>query len=435
MMQARHHISTTRCTSRRPGVAAARLLLAAVVAQVGPTAAWAARSRVGPGRTFTSLEAAVNGHTYGPGDTLELDAGTFNVAEMLRPLGSGALGQPIVVRGAGMGRTVVSGAPRTNSKALGDVEQSNRFWTVEDMTVSGMRGAQTNARGFFLVGCEDVVVQRCEVTDCWNGFMSAGAARRVTVQFCDVHHNGGLQGPAHNMYMNAGWDFVIQHNWIHDSEYGICYKDRTHNLRLQYNRIENGNIQGYEISLAGDASSDQGDALLLGNLIIKSPGSAQQTHLVRFEDGRTGTLTMIHNTVVGQPRNVMVSSIAARTTLRNNILYGGGTVFSGGALEGSNNWIGTSQSVPAGLTGSVRGAAPGFINATAGDYRLAAGSMCIDAGDAAVAPRPTEEWRTLPGTDVRRTVGRAPDIGAFESPAGTSAAHPVSWGAFKMSYR
>lgn len=400
----------------------------------GAADAQAARFRVGAGRTFTTLEAAINGRTYGPGDSIVLDAGTFQPAAMLRPLGSGASGRPIVVRGAGAGLTTVSGAGLTNSKALWDVEQNNAWWVFEDLTVSGMRGAQTNARGFFLVGCADVVVQRCEVTDCWNGFMSASGATRVTVQYCNVHHNGGLQGPAHNFYMSGGSDFLIQYNWIHDAQYGTCYKDRTHNLRLQYNRIENAAIEGYEVSLAGDGSGDQGETLLLGNLIVKSSSSAQQTHFVRFEDGRGGTLRMVHNTLVGQNRNVLVSSIASRNILDNNVFFGGANVCSGPAVEGHNNWVGTGRDVT-GFVGSLHTAAPGFSNAGAGDFRLGRGSACIDAADPDVTPRPTAQWNSASAADPRAVLGRAPDVGAFEAPFGPTALRELTWSAVKSQYR
>ena len=410
------------------------LLITALGSIAIPSEGDAARVRIGPGRTYPTLEAAVNGRTYGPGDSLEMDAGRFAVTAMLRPLGSGVPGRPIVVRGAGMGRTIVSGEALNDTKALWDVEQGNAWWVFEDMTVSGMRGAQTNARGFFLVGCQDVVVQRCEVTDCWNGFMSGGDARRVTVQHCDVHHNGGVVGPAHNFYMNSGRDFVIQYNWIHDSEHGICYKDRTHNLQLLYNRIERGTIQGYEISLAGDGSGDQGQALLLGNLLVKDAGSSQQTHFVRFEDGRTGTLLMIHNTLVGQPRNVMVSSIASSTILHNNIFDGGATTFSGGPVQGTHNWMTTGHSV-AGLVRTITGATPRYVNAAGGDYQLAAGSACIDAAEAAVSPRPIAQWRRLLDPEVRVVRGRGPDIGAFEAPWAATSVDQATWSRIKARYR
>ena len=423
-----HSLQSIPRTGVRTAVIAAILVAAA--------GAEAARVGVGPGRTYATIEAAINGRTYAPGDTIQLDAGRFETTAMLRPLGSGAAGRPIVVRGAGMGHTIVSGARLGNHKALWDLEQNNAWWVFEDMTVSGMRGAQTNARGFFLVGCRDVLIQRCEVTDCWNGFMSAGNAERVTVQYCDVHHCGGLQGPAHNFYMNSGRDFVIRHNWIHDAQYGICYKDRTHGLKLLYNRIENAAIEGYEVSLAGDGSGDQGEALLVGNIVVKSPSSAQQTHFVRFEDGRGGTLRMLYNTLVGQPRNVLVSSQASQNILANNIFYGGATVFAGtGGASGSHNWMGSGRDV-AGLTASVRGAAPGFANANAGDYRLGQGSACIDGASAAAAAPPEVQFAPPHAAAPRSVQGRAPDIGALET-GGSSAttAVPTTWGGFKVQYR
>ncbi|MFQ5600117.1 MAG: hypothetical protein ACE5G2_06145, partial [Candidatus Krumholzibacteriia bacterium] len=146
------HIPQTIDTGRIVTRIAATIL--ALLILVWPEGARAARVVVGPGGDYSTLEGAINGNTYSPGDIIQLQPGEFDVGVMLKPLGSGVAGAPIVVRGAGIGQTIVSGAALSNSKALWDVEQGNRWWVFEDMTVSGMRGAQTNARGFFLVGCE-----------------------------------------------------------------------------------------------------------------------------------------------------------------------------------------------------------------------------------------------------------------------------------------
>jgi hypothetical protein len=235
--------------------------------------------------------------------------------------------------------------------------------------------------------------------------------------------------------MSGGRDFVIRHNWIHDAQYGTCYKDRTHGLRLLYNRIENAAIEGYEVSLAGDGSGDQGETLLEGNILVKSAGSAQQTHFVRFEDGRGGTLRMQYNTLVGQPRNVLVSSLASSNVFANNIFYGGATVFGGaGAVSGSHNWVGSGRDV-GGLTASVRTATPGFANAGGGDYRLGAGSACIDAASAAAASPPSVQWAPPHDAAPRAVQGRAPDVGALESAGGTTAVLPTTWTGLKVQYR
>jgi hypothetical protein len=80
--------------------------------------------------------------------------------------------------------------------------------------------------------------------------------------------------------------------------------------------------------------------------------------------------------------------------------------------------------LPAGLTASVAGEAPGFVDPEAGDFHLRANSLCRGAGvsdprsrDATgslVRTLPTHESRRRrPGATERRNVGKL-DIGAFE---------------------
>jgi hypothetical protein len=87
------------------------------------------------------------------------------------------------------------------------------------------------------------------------------------------------------------------------------------------------------------------------------------------------------------------------------------------------------------LTATIQSAAPGFVGAAAGDYQLARGSVCIDAADGSIAPRPVVQWRPLPGSDPRATHGSAPDIGAFESTQGGTPVQPLSWSGLKARYR
>jgi hypothetical protein len=280
-----------------------------------------------------------------------------------------------------------------------------------------------------------VVLQRIEVKNCWNGIMSACGAKRVTLQYSNIHHCGGLQGPAHNIYMNSGEDFLIQHNWLHDAQYGMCYKDRTHNLTFRYNWVENAAIEGYEISLAGDGSADQGETLFLGNVFIKSPSSSQQSHFIRFENGRVGTFRLVHNTIVAQPNNVVVSSIASTTTLENNIVLGGRSLWSSGTWAGGSNWLDRGLELPSGLVASVRGTHPGFSSAKNADFNLVAGSECIDAGAVASATA-VYQWGGFGLPLPRSTAGSAPDLGAFEYRGGTGTlVLPTTWSAFKTFFR
>jgi len=68
---------------------------------------------------------------------------------------------------------------------------------------------------------------------------------------------------------------------------------------------------------------------------------------------------------------------------------------------------------------SILGTAPGFVNAAADDYHLAAGSSCIDAaGSLAAACSPnyllTRQLVQYKSSIARPIVGSALDIGAFE---------------------
>lgn len=395
--------------------------LAFALLALGPAAAGARTVRAGVGGDYPTLQAAINGPTYGAGDTIVVLPGTHTINSMLQPRGSGVAGSPIVVRGLGSPRPIVSGAALSNHKALWDIEQNNAWWVFENLVVRDMRGAQTNARGFFLVGCSDIVIQNCEVTNCWNGFMTGTGATRVTIQFCDIHDNGGLEGPAHNIYLSSGSDHVVQHNWIHDAHYGLCFKDRTRNLKLLYNWIENADSGGYEISLAGQGSLDRGEALVLGNVVIKSPTSAQKTHFVRFEDGRVGSLVLVNNTLMAQSSNIVVYSMATRTELRNNIFLGGKTLFSrdtsSRVLVGSNNWASSSLPIPAELSSTITGTSPGFVAAAGGDLRPADGSPCLDAGLNA-SPLPVWQYAATASRQARTLAGAGIDIGAFEAGLG-----------------
>jgi hypothetical protein len=145
-----------------------------------------------------------------------------------------------------------------------------------------------------------------------------------------------------------------------------------------------------------------------------------------------GTLALIHNTLVTrEPEDLFFFSHPSATTellLFNNLFSGPGrTLFQwngSGRIQGAGNFFPSGLAVPAGITRSIAGAAPGFVDAQAGDFRLRADSPCRDAGVG--DPRYRNEAgslvrilpdhqprRRLPGATERRAVGK-PDVGAFE---------------------
>src|SRR5262249_21289242 len=86
-----------------------------------------------------------------------------------------------------------------------------------------------------------------------------------------------------------------------------------------------------------------------------------------------------------------------------------------GTVIGANNWIQTNATAGP-LTNSIQSASPGFRNAAAKDYTLAAGSPCIGAANGSVYGLPGKEYYQNEITKCQwRIRPSARDIGAFES--------------------
>ena len=86
------------------------------------------------------------------------------------------------------------------------------------------------------------------------------------------------------------------------------------------------------------------------------------------------------------------------------------------ALDFASDFSGTPDGITPvsdGVNGNKVGAySPGFVNAAAGDYTLAAGSVCIDAGVSASWMTAATDLRNSP--KIPRVIGAAPDIGCYE---------------------
>jgi hypothetical protein len=113
--------------------------------------------------------------------------------------------------------------------------------------------------------------------------------------------------------------------------------------------------------------------------------------------------------------------------ISDNVIYGTTVPYyiedsPAGSASGVNNWM-PLNAKPGVLSNSVQSASPGFLNPTAEDYHLAAGSACIGAANAAVYGLPGREYYYNEVTNLMwRPRAAARDIGAFES---TSTNSPV----------
>ncbi|MCU0231188.1 MAG: right-handed parallel beta-helix repeat-containing protein [Acidobacteria bacterium] len=344
-----------------------------------------------------------------------------------------------------------------------------RWIVIEGLDVRGARppygfsndaGAASsyaaNAAPIYVEKAEHLVIRYCELHDGGNGLFVASSgttvSRDILIEGNYIHDNGNQASAyEHNSY-TAAIGIVFQYNRYGPPTPGAAgngLKDRSAGLVVRYNWIEGGNRQ-LDLVDAEDSSLIESDPAysathVYGNLLIEPEGAGNR-QIVHYggDSGnaggyRKGTLFFHNNTIVSRrpDRTTLfrLSTNDERADARNNVVYtatAAGTSLSlvdvSGVLDWSHNWAkpgwrlsfdGAPQAVLHDDGTTVAGAAPGFLDETADDFRLRHDSACRDAGralDPALLPdhAPTRHYRAHRASDPRRTEG-ALDIGAYES--------------------
>ena len=309
-----------------------------------------------------------------------------------------------------------------------------------------------NAAAIYVEKAEHLTIRNCVLRDCGNGlFIGSGNAavtRDVLVEGNYILDNGNLDSMyEHNSYTEA-LDIVFQFNRygrLREGARGNNLKDRSAGLVVRYNWIEGGNRQ-LDLVDAGAApilsSPRYRAAQVYGNILIEPPdeGNRQIVHYGGDsglpENFRKGTLFFHHNTIVSTRTDrttlFRLSTNEEHCEARNNIFHvpaGGRTlslVDSSGVLRLSRNWtkpgwvatFGTLEGAIEDDGTGIAGESPGFLGEGEQDFRLAAGSPCVDAAGA--LPEAVVPDHAVTGQYVKHQRGEArpddgrPDIGAFE---------------------
>jgi parallel beta-helix repeat protein len=211
---------------------------------------------------------------------------------------------------------------------------------------------------------------------------------------CRVH---GAEPGAYGFYIKAQ-NMLIEGNEIYNNGgYGIHLYASGHND--VNNNIVRNNI------IYGNGFSDGPRGLSVGAVIIASGNNNQFYNNIVYSNTGTavsvaytngGTNNQIYNnTVYGNTGiGIEINTSAPQTVVRNNIVYGNGNVIV--------DWGATGTVQSSNLTTN-----PQFVNASAHDFSLQAGSQAIDAGVAISAV-------TTDIQGVARPKGTSYDIGAYE---------------------
>jgi hypothetical protein len=434
---------------------------------------------VGPGQRFERIRD-VPWEDLGPGDVVEIHYRATPYKEKIIIATAGTAAAPITVRGvpdASGKLPIIDGAnalTRTTFESWNEERGVIKVGgtdvplgppaniVIESLDVTGALpgtpfrdslGQQIeylyNAAAIYVDEGASVTIRGCTMRDSGNGLYVNAQASHVLVEKNEFKDNGIPGSPTNHHAYTEAEGIVFQFNRFgpfRPGSLGNGIEDRSTAPVIRYNWIEGGN---HQIALFESdvffADPGFGVAYVYGNVLIE-PDAGGGAVSVAWGGGngvtnfyRKGTLYFHHNTVL--------SARSDQTTIfdlptndesvyaRNNIfatIAPGSTLSIGttaGVHELSNNFVedGHVQSHGAftGMvqeTGTVGGAAPGFVNENQRDVHLTRESPCVDKGivlpsDMPAEYQPTQQYVDPRSGEARPTMG-APDLGAYENPLG-----------------
>ena len=461
-------------------------LLSCVLGLLAVHSASATTYAVGPGMPYAA-PGDVPWEALAPGDSVRIHWRAAPYLDKWVICRAGTQAQPIVVHGVPDPATgalpVIDGKNATTRSAL-------NFWSegrgvikigganvppdtqpawivVENLEVRGARTPNTftgrsgvtaysaNAAAIFVEKGDHVTIRNCRLHDSGNGFFCASQTSELLVERCHIHGNGNVGSIyEHNNYTEAK-GVMFQFNRFGPllaGAGGNNLKDRSAGCVIRYNWIEGGNrqldlVESDYAELTGDPRYHE--TFVYGNVLLETSddGNSQVVHYGGDGGGtagyRKGTLHFYANTVVsrrtGNTTLVRLSTGDESADVRDNVLFvtAAGNRLAlldqSGTLVANRNWMKTgwvkshSGGTPSVTdAGQLLGADPGFANQAGNDFRLVAGSPCVDqavALDPACVPDhvPAYEF-AAPAGGVGRLGDETMDVGAFElaSPVGVA---------------
>jgi hypothetical protein len=328
---------------------------------VHPDALAASVLRVGP-QELLKLPSEAARHAR-DGDTVQIQAGIYE--------GDAAVWTQtgLTIQGVGGMAHLRANGANAQGKAIWVIQGANTV--VENIEFSGATVPDRNGAGIRQEG-PGLVVRRCYFHHNENGILGGSNPNSdVVIEHSEFAYNGFGDGQSHNLYIGAVGSFTLRYSYSHHAVVGHEVKSRALKNYIMYNRImdEADGRSSYAIDLPNGGLS-----FVIGNAIQQGPANQNRTVVSYGAEGLPyplNALFFINNTVVnddpaGVGRFIYVQAFLGPVKIINNIFSGPGVVLTGTSTAELRN----NMHLPA----------TDFVNPSAFDYRLKAGSAAIDHG-------------------------------------------------------
>ncbi len=349
--------------------------------------------RVGPAQRYKMPSQAAE--IAGDGAIIEIDAGVYEGDVCVWRQND------LTIRGVGGYAHLKADGRSAEQKAIWVIKGRN--CTVENIELSGAAIPDRNGAGIRIEG-PGLTIRRCYFHDNEMGVLGGGGESNIVIEFSEFARCGHGDGYSHNIYIGHAKSLTVQYCYSHHARIGHNLKSRAHNNYILYNRImdEKNGSSSYAVDLPNG-----GRSFLVGNIIQQGPNTDNSTIVSYGAEGLSNPnpeLYMVNNTLVNDhPTGTFVFIREDATAkLINNLFAGKGTVVRGRADQISN--LQTDE--------------PGLADRAAFDYRLAASSPAINAGN---NPGSAHDFELKPLYEYLHPVNRQPrpahgaiDIGAYE---------------------
>lgn len=349
--------------------------------------------------SFALACAGARGTTEGAGDTVQFAAGSYAVS-LVDNIPNGTSGNVFTLQCATNGACFLN--PGSNNPAIEFGGTPSSWITIRGFVVTSGDGFQWSSASN--PGHTDIIVEDNEFVGATMhstamGIQASGV-HRLTARRNHIHGLNGDNGFSHAIYAAGRTaDWVIEDNIIHDNgAYGIhVYYDSPA-----------GEPANTGFIIRRNATYRNGTTNVNGTGIITYGGPHDVYANVVYDNlnegiifrAVSGTIKVYNNTAWSNVYTGISNESGSTVTCTNNLSTDNGV----GQITGCTT---TTTNITTGNQADL------FLNAGAGDFRLASGSAAIDAGTTLGAPYNIDKAGTT------RPFGANYDVGAFEAGEGS----------------